>query len=118
MPRALKTCSTVGCPELVPKGRCAVCAREAEARRGTAAQRGYGSSWTRRRSAFLRRPENVFCRLCQSVATVADHWPRSRRELVAMGVRDPDAEHRLRPLCAPCHGKETAASQPGGWNAH
>ena len=30
---------------------------------------------------------------------------------------DPDAWHHLRPLCRKCHDDETAANQPGGWNA-
>jgi hypothetical protein len=47
---------------------------------------------------------------------VPDHHPRSRRELIAAGVADPDADEYLRPLCAPCHNPETARNQPGGWN--
>lgn len=117
MARAFKTCSTPGCGSIVAAGRCEDCGKAAEQIRGTAAQRGYGSTWARRRAAFLRKPENIFCRLCPAVATVADHWPLSRRELAAQGVHDPDAPHRLRPLCAPCHSKETVVNQPGGFNA-
>lgn len=51
------------------------------------------------------------------MATVADHHPTSRRELLTQGVTDPDADHRLRPLCTTCHNRETARNQPGGWNA-
>jgi len=63
----------------------------------------------------LRR--DPVCVLCKTAsATVADHHPVSRRELVAMKVADPDAPSRLRGLCASCHGKETARTFPGGWN--
>ncbi|MEV4767783.1 hypothetical protein [Micromonospora humida] len=115
MPRALKVCATPGCPQLVRTGRCTTHAAQAEQQRGTAAQRGYDHRWNRRRTAYLRR--NPVCRLCPAKATVADHHPTSRRDLVAQGVTDPDADQLLRPLCASCHGRETAQHQPGGWNA-
>lgn len=57
------------------------------------------------------------CVVCKKAfSTVADHYPISRRDLVAMGIRNPDAPERLRALCASCHGSETAEHQPGGWN--
>lgn len=115
MPTATKACSTVGCPEVVPKGRCEGCTRAAEARRGDASERGYDATWKRHRAAYLSH--NPICVACGGVATVADHHPLSRRELLARGVPDPDADHRLRPLCETDHNRSTAASQPGGWNA-
>lgn len=120
--RAFKVCSCIGCdahkgncPELVPTGRCDPCAREAERKRGTASSRGYGSYWYRviRPKYLVAHP---ICCLCQGPASVPDHYPLGRRELVARGVRDPDAWHRLRPLCKPCHDIETPKHQPGGWN--
>lgn len=114
MPRALRVCSTPGCPELTTGGRCDQHRQQAEQARGTAASRGYNARWRRRRTAYLQR--NPICRLCHGLATVADHWPTSRRDLVAQGAADPDADHQLRPLCAPCHSKETAQHQPGGWH--
>ena len=53
--------------------------------------------------------------LCNDIATVADHWPTSRRDLIAKG-KDPNDPNHGRGLCASCHGRETAAHQPGGWN--
>jgi hypothetical protein len=47
---------------------------------------------------------------------VPDHHPVSRRQLVAIGVVDPDADEHLRPLCDACHGAETSRHQPGGWH--
>lgn len=120
MPRALKVCSTTGCPELVPTGRCAGCTRDAERKRGSSTARGYGTAWSRRSRSFVRR--HPFCAVqapgCAGVATLADHHPISRRDLVDQGVPDPDADHRLRPSCHHCHSVETARHQPGGWAAH
>lgn len=115
MPRALRVCPVAGCPELTQGGRCAGHRQQAEQQRGSATQRGYGSQWAQRRAAFLAR--NPHCAICSGPATVADHYPVSRRDLVSQGVTDPDADHRLRPLCQSDHGRETQRHQPGGWNA-
>lgn len=115
MPRALRTCPVPGCPQLTSGGRCGTHRRQADQARGSRQSRGYGSHWEAKRGDYLKR--NRWCRLCQAKATVADHYPVSKRDLLAQGVTDPDADHRLRPLCASCHGKETAKHQPGGWNA-
>ena len=122
MPRAGKPCSTTGCPEIVPAGtgRCSECRRRAERVRGTATQRGYGGrAWQATRRAFLRQPQNKICAIrgpkCTVVATVPDHWPDSRKDLIARGVPDPDAFHRLRPACVACHNAATAENQPGGF---
>ncbi|WP_433406947.1 hypothetical protein [Streptomyces sp. CA-146814] len=45
----------------------------------------------------------------------ADHWPLSKRELVARGLDEHDPR-RGRGLCHSCHSSETARHQPGGWN--
>ncbi|GHF37143.1 hypothetical protein GCM10010359_44730 [Streptomyces morookaense] len=116
MPRKPRPpCSVPGCPELTTGGRCAKHQREAEQQRGTSAANGYGTRWQRTRKAYLYR--NRWCLLCGRTATVADHFPLSRRELVTQGVADPDAFSRLRPLCTRCHNRETAKRQPGGWAA-
>lgn len=36
----------------------------------------------------------------------------TRAELVAQGVPDPDADHRLRPLCTPCHNEHGLSYKP------
>lgn len=59
-------------------------------------------------------PICVACHL--AVATVADHYPLSRRELVIRGMDPNDARHG-RGLCKPCHDASTAREQPGGWHA-
>ena len=115
MPTSTQACATVGCPEVVPRGRCTGCKTAAERRRGDAGQRGYDETWKRRRAAYLSH--NPICALCHGIANVADHHPLSRRQLAEQGVTDLDADHRLRPLCDRCHNRETAVNQPGGWNA-
>ena len=125
VPRALRVCPTQGCPELTTGGRCTRHAAAADRARGSAAQRGYtGRRWRAARNACLTR--DLFCTChdtthphgaaCLAPATVADHHPTSRRDLVAAGVTDPDAPQRLRGLCKPCHDRHTAREQPGGWH--
>lgn len=117
--KALTTCSA-GCGELVQSGRCAECSTVAERKRGSSASRGYGKRHRARfRAAVLER--DICCVLCRDngrwiLATVADHWPRSRLELIGQGD-DPDDPAHGRGLCHDCHSKETAVNQPGGFNA-
>ena len=115
MPRALKVCSTHCCPNLVPQGssRCPDCDRRADKARGT---RGYQTAGHRRfRRTILRR--DPVCVVCHAApATVADHWPISRRDLEAQGL-DPNDPSRGRGVCARCHNRSTAQAQPGGWAA-
>jgi 5-methylcytosine-specific restriction protein A len=102
----------------VPPGtsRCEPCAAEADRRRGTAASRGYGKRHRKsfREEVLARDPICVLCR--RRKATVADHYPLGRDELVRMGL-DPDDPRHGRGLCAWCDPAQTAARQPGGWNA-
>ncbi|WBQ03009.1 hypothetical protein [Kribbella sp. CA-293567] len=116
--RAWKLCSKPGCPTLVPPGtsRCEDCAQEADLRRGTSTERGYG---VRHRKVFRKGvlDKHPICVLCLNApSTVADHYPLSRRELVAAG-HDPDDPAHGRGLCKTCHDTETATHQPGGWHA-
>lgn len=127
MPRkAMSVCSRPGCGELSPGGRCAKCRREAEQARGSARERGYGGrSWENARDAVLARDPLCVCtdtghghgEPCGQPSRVADHHPRERKDLVAAGVPDPDAPHRMRGICGGCHNRKTGATVPGGWNA-
>jgi 5-methylcytosine-specific restriction enzyme A len=74
-------------------------------RRPTATQRGYGAEHRERfRAGVLERGPD--CVLCGELATVADHYPLTRRELVDMGA-DPDDPANGRGLCKPCHDRHT-----------
>ena len=115
MPRLLKPCAR--CPEPVPMGTtlCRSCATEADRDR-----RPDGNPYTtpghqRFREAVLTR--DPVCVICLSApATIADHYPIERVDLVGMGA-DPDEPSRGRGLCKRCHDKHTAKSKPSGWNA-
>jgi 5-methylcytosine-specific restriction protein A len=111
-----RICSVPGCPEYTTSGRCEDHRQQAEQKRGSARQRGYGKQHEQRfRPGVLAK--NPTCVLCGQAPSVhADHWPLSRRELVEQGL-DPDDPKHGRGLCGPCHSSETAANQPGGWNA-
>lgn len=110
-------CSTPGCPTIHPgTGRCPECAAKADKARGTATERGYNSRGHQsfRRQVLARDP---VCTQCHAAyATVADHYPLSRRELIEQGL-DPNNPDAGRGLCKPCHDRHTAQAQPGGWHA-
>lgn len=107
-------CTRPGCGNLVPHGQ--QCPNhERDANRPNAYQRGYTTRrWRVIRKRFLATHNQ--CVDCGAPATVPDHDPYERRELIAMGVPDPDAFEYLKPRCIPCHNKRTARATPGGWN--
>lgn len=114
---SLRVCSAPNCPELIPagQGRCTQHLRQAERRRGSAKDRGYATPGHRAfRSQVLAR--DPICVLCRTVrATVADHYPHDRRDLVRLGLNPNDPTYG-RGLCASCHSRWTSEAQPGGWN--
>lgn len=123
-----RVCSTPGCPEFSQGGKCDEHRREAEQRRGSARQRGYGKQHERRfRPGVLARHPACVCTdethghgtPCAERSAHADHWPLSRRQLIEQG-KDPDDPKHGRGLCGSCHSKETAANpdQQGGWARH
>jgi 5-methylcytosine-specific restriction protein A len=115
--KPLRPCDTPGCPGRAETGRCARCRdgrrNNPRLRALNAAERGYDAAWRARRLDYLLT--HPVCRLCGRLAQIPDHYPVSRRRLVALGVADPDADEHLRPLCRPCHACETGRRQPGGW---
>lgn len=110
MPSRRPFCSfPAGCSNRVDSGRCE---EHQHNRRGT--QGVYQTrAWRRRSRQFLSKPENGDCIDCGAPATVSDHAPISRQELVAMGVEDPDADEHLQPRCGPCHSRRTALYDGG-----
>lgn len=57
MPRAMRVCSTPGCPELTDARRCPDCASEYEQRRGRRQARGYDRAHERERERWRPRVE-------------------------------------------------------------
>lgn len=111
----IRVCSVPGCPELTDRARCPTHRRAAELQRGRPADRGYDTKWRRIRARFLAA--HPTCLDCGAPANVADHAPRSRRDLVTAGDPHPDAWRHLQPRCDRCHNKRTARAEPGGWAA-
>lgn len=73
--RAPRICS---CGKVVPSGQRCACqvakAKAYDAKRGTAAQRGYTGSWRKASAAFLAQPGNERCACgCGRVANMVDH---------------------------------------------
>lgn len=120
-PRARKACPVAGCFNLTNGGRCADHKRESDQARGTSTERGYKTRGHLRRFRPGVLARDQLCVLCvdegrpPTLATVADHWPLSRRELLEQGL-DPDDPQHGRGLCKRHHDRETARHQPGGWN--
>lgn len=80
----------------------------------TTAQRGYGSRWQKARLTFLRRPENVLCRLCKAagrveLATVVDHVVPHRGDQTLFWDTN-----NWQPLCKPCHDSDKQSVERGG----
>jgi 5-methylcytosine-specific restriction protein A len=118
MSTRFRVCSTPGCPTVHNNAgsRCDI--HESSAKRShwdrTKAYNTKGHR-IRFRAAVLRR--DPICVLCQvRESREADHHPRSRTELIELGL-DPNDPQYGRGLCTPCHSKETALHQPGGWNS-
>lgn len=113
----MRVCSVPGCPAIYDgtRSRCPTHYREADKGRGTATQRGYTTRGHQsfRRAVLTRDPICVLCGLRQ--ATIADHHPLSRKELLDLAL-NPNDPTRGRGLCKPCHDTETAHNQPGGWH--
>lgn len=111
----MRVCAEPGCPALTNATRCdkhrKQKRRTEDARRPNARARGYDKHWQQRRADFLRA--FPVCIDCGAPATVADHSPRTRTELIAAGVPDPDAFGFLEPRCAPCHNRKTASVDGG-----
>jgi 5-methylcytosine-specific restriction enzyme A len=82
-------------------------------KRSSARQRGYDRRWEKARAAFLREPENRFCRKCQqrgpmTLATIVDHVVPHRG--------DPDLfwdRSNWQPLCKAHHDRDKQRQERG-----
>lgn len=113
----MRVCSVTGCPTIYPKGEGSKCEkhRTAAKREHWAKTKAYSSKGHRQfRDAVLRRdPLCVVDQLAQS--TVADHYPKTRQELIDLGLNPNDPQYG-RGLCKKHHDQHTAATSPAGWN--
>ena len=111
MRRAARVCPTIGCSNLVTGADryCAECTRKlqrsTDARRPSAAKRGYGAAWQRIRAEHLIM--EPMCCECGSMASEVDH-------IISLRDGGTNDHANLRSLCKPCHSRHTA-SQGGGF---
>jgi 5-methylcytosine-specific restriction protein A len=104
-----RPCARRGCIRLVHGSGARYCdehlaqaRKEQDARRGTAAERGYGADWQKVREKFLA--EHPFCDECGHPSEIAHHVIRRRDG----GSDDP---RNLRPKCSRCHSRLHAKTQ-------
>lgn len=104
----------VDCGKLSARTRCQLCHQRfqqgREARRGTAAQRGYGSDWRTIRLKILERDGHT-CRWCGAPATSVDH-------LLPLARGGPRLDERnLLASCLRCNSVRGGAESRGGRGA-
>jgi len=97
---------------VVRSGKCRRHLAQADRMRGTSKQRGYDREHRENFRAPVLARDNHTCVLCGDVATHADHYPRTRKQLVAEGLDANDPQYG-RALCESCHRQHTAATSPG-----
>lgn len=72
--------------------------------------RGYGTVFDRNRKIVLAR--DPVCSECgNEPSVVADHHPLTRNELLARGIKDPDAPRYMRGLGRHCHARKSGAGR-------
>jgi 5-methylcytosine-specific restriction protein A len=94
---------------VVRAGKCAKHYSQADRRRGSAHERGYGTEHQDRFRVGVLRAADWACVACGGDATVADHYPRTRKQLLADGD-DPNDPQFGRALCKRCHDRHTAST--------
>lgn len=115
----MRVCSIPGCATIYPTAEGSRCAahRKAADHKHWQKTRAYNTKGhrVRFRLGVLRRdPICVICHIKESV--VADHYPRSRIDLVDAGMDANDPQYG-RGLCFECDRIQTAERQPSGWAA-
>lgn len=113
-----RICSVPGCPTIhdgATGSRCDTHTKQATTRHNqdNTVYKTAGHRKRFRPGVLARDPICVLCHI--RAATVADHWPKSRKDLVNLDL-DPDDPVNGRGLCVDCHNAETARNQPSGWN--
>jgi 5-methylcytosine-specific restriction protein A len=111
----MRVCSVAGCPTIYD-GPATRCPRHETAakQKHWAKTRAYSTREHRTfRDAVLAR--DTYCVICHmQLATIADHYPTSRVDLIAGGL-DPNDPQYGRGLCKTDHDRHTARSHPAGW---
>lgn len=114
--RAPRPCKAPGCGALASDGaycpahesRSAQDKAVSEARRPSAAARGYDHRWRKVRDSFLRR--NPLCAKCGKPASVVDHVVPHKGDWILFWKKE-----NWQALCERCHNVKTATAD-GGFN--
>lgn len=120
MKRAPRPCSYPGCSKYQEVGsRCKAhenqLRRSFDAKRETAAQRGYGSKWREASKGFLRKHPLCQCPDCDdgrkriTPATVVDHRVPHRNNMTLFWDRS-----NWQSMAKRCHDRKTAREDGGG----
>lgn len=120
---AWRVCSTPGCGKLHEgTGKCPDCRTLADKTRTSGKYTGTAGHSRFREDVLALNPRCVcpgdcgrHTGWCGQPATVADHYPIERADMITLG-RDPNDPTNGRGLCHPCHSAHTARTRPGGWN--
>jgi 5-methylcytosine-specific restriction endonuclease McrA len=100
----LRICPTPGCPEMTAGGLCPACEAKRQARidakRPSAAARGYDQNWRRIRARYLRAHPSCETPGCFATATEIDH-------LDGRGPLGDNSDGNLMALCSTCHSRKT-----------
>lgn len=115
--RSPRPCSRVGCSGKAQDGH-SLCAKHLARQRAhsDAKRKDTRTNYADREHREFRDAvlgEEPWCVLCGAEATVADHYPVRRRELIARGL-DPNDPQYGRGLCVPCHNSHTATHENEG----
>ena len=99
-----KPCMFPGCPNLTTEK---YCDKHKVSERASASERGYGRTWQKARTIFLKK--HPVCVVCGKMATVVDHIIPHRGDDKLFWD-----ESNWQPLCKACHDKKTGNydSQP------
>lgn len=108
--RAPRICS---CGKVVPSGQRCACqrakAKAYDAKRGTAAQRGYGTRWQHESKAFLALPGNARCACgCGRPADMVDHIRAHKGDAVLFWDRS-----NWQPMARACNSRKAIATEGG-----
>lgn len=120
-----RVCTRAGCGTLHQgTGMCPSCRSAADKQRRPEGNPYVTRGHQRFRAGVLARDPYCVCQgdcghhtmTCGAPASIADHYPHERVDLVTMGL-DPNDPRHGRGLCPKCHNAKTARTRPGGWNS-
>lgn len=108
-PRAPATCDAPGCDaETLTR----YCATHGVGYGGAGRAAHYQRRWRQGPRAIVLARDPVCTECWAELSSVADHHPTERRDLVLMGVPDPDDPGYLRGVCRGCHNRKSGQSRP------